>query len=106
MTLGERIRGRRRVLGLTQSSLAQALGLTPQHISVIEQDKRVPSLSSLEKLARELGVTIDYLVTGKEYVVTDSVAAIKVDTRLSSESKTALVTLIRELHELYESTKK
>ncbi len=97
-TLGERIRKRRQELGLTQNSLAQALGLTPQHISVIEQDKRVPSLSSLGKLAEELGVTIDYLVTGKESVAADSIAAIKGDTRLSLHSKRALVTLIEELH--------
>ena len=41
--------------------MAKALGVTPQHISAIEQDKRVPSLPFLIRLAEYLGVTIDYL---------------------------------------------
>lgn len=102
MTLGQRIRKRRLELGLTQSGLAQALGLTPQHISVIEQDKRTPSLASLGRLAEELGVTIDYLVTGKEGLITDSLPAIKADTKLNLESKNALVTLVKELHRAFD----
>jgi len=66
MNLGLRLRERREALKLTQQDLASALGLTPQHISAIEQDKRVPSLPCLAKLAQELGVTIDYLVAGKD----------------------------------------
>ena len=60
MSIGKRIRKRRQELELTQENLARALGLTPQHISGIEQDKRGPSLSSLANLAEELGVTVDY----------------------------------------------
>jgi transcriptional regulator with XRE-family HTH domain len=37
LTLGERLRERRRELGLTQDDLAKALKVTPQHISAIEQ---------------------------------------------------------------------
>ena len=98
MSIGKRIRGKRQELKLTQEELARALGLTPQHISGIEQDKRSPSLSSLAKLAEELGVTVDYLVTGKEGVIVDTIPAIKADKKLSLESKKALVTLVKELH--------
>lgn len=91
---------------LTQEDLAQALGLTPQHISGIEQDKRNPSLSSLAKLAEELGITVDYLITGKEGVIVDAIPAIKADKNLSLESKRALVTLVKELHEVYRSNEK
>jgi len=106
MSIGSRIREKRLALKLTQQDLAQALGLTPQHISVIEQDKRIPSLSSLVRLAQELGVTIDYLATGKEGVVVDAIPAIKADKKLSLESKKALVSLVKELHGIYGSNKK
>jgi len=98
MSLGERIRKRRQELKLTQEELASALRLTPQHISGIEQEKRNPSLSSLAKLAEELGITVDYLVTGKEGVIVDAIPAIKADKKLSLESNKALVTLVLELY--------
>lgn len=84
---------------MTQKELAEAIGVTPQHISAIEQDKRDPSLSSLGKLAEELGVTIDYLMTGKESVITDTIPAIKGDKKLKLKAKKALIALIQELHE-------
>jgi len=84
---------------MTQQELAEAIGVTPQHISAIEQDKRDPSLSSLAKLAEELGVTIDYLVTGKESVITDTIPAIKGDKKLKLKAKKALTALIQELYE-------
>jgi transcriptional regulator with XRE-family HTH domain len=99
MTLGQRLQSRRKALKYTQYELAEAIGLTPQHVSAIEQNKRAPSLSSLAKLAEELGVTTDYLITGKEGVVTDTIATIKADKRLKLEVKKALITLIRSLHE-------
>ncbi len=53
---------------------------------------------SLGKLAEELGVTMDYLATGKEGVVTDPIPAIKGDWKLSLKSKKALVGLVEELY--------
>ncbi|GAH92475.1 unnamed protein product [marine sediment metagenome] len=96
MTVGQRMRTRRQALKLTQQELAKGTGLSPQHISAIEQDKRSPSLPSLAKLAEELGVTIDYLVTGKEGVITDTIPAIKADKTLNLEVKKALIALVRE----------
>ena len=99
MSIGKRIRKRRQILEMTQKELAEAIGVTPQHISAIEQDKRDPSLSSLGKLAEELGATIDYLVSGKESVITDTIPAIKGDKKLKLKAKKALIALIQELHE-------
>jgi len=99
VTLGHRLRSRRQALKLSQQELSEAIGLTPQHISAIEQDKRSPSLTSLAKLAMELGVTTDYLITGKEGVITDTIPAIKADKRLKLEVKKALITLVRSLHD-------
>jgi len=97
MSIGQRIRKRRQDMKLTQEGLAKALGVTSQHISAIEQNKRAPSLTSLAKLAEELGVSIDYIVTGKEGIITDTIPAIKADKKLKIEEKKALVTLIKAL---------
>jgi transcriptional regulator with XRE-family HTH domain len=83
---------------LTQQQLAEALGVTAQHISAVEKDKRAPSLDSLARLAEELGVTVDFLVTGKEGVITDTIPAIRADKKLNIEMKRALITLIRALY--------
>lgn len=99
MSLGQRIRKRRQALEITQKQLAEALRVTPQHISAVEQDKRTPSLPSLAKLAEELGVTVDYLVTGKEGGITDIIPAIKADKSLNLEVKRALIALVKALRE-------
>jgi transcriptional regulator with XRE-family HTH domain len=104
MSLGQRIRDRRQALKLTQQELAKALKVTPQHISAIEKDKRVPALTSLARLAEELGVTIDYLATGKEGIITDIIPAIKADKKISVEVKKALVTLMQALYANQEKT--
>ena len=97
MSLGQRIRQRREALKLTQEQLASNLGLTSQYISIIEQDKRSPSLSVLARLAEELGVTIDYLVTGKKEVTFDLIPAIKADKTLNLEVRKSLIALVQEL---------
>ncbi len=97
MTIGQRIRKRRQELGLTQDDLAKTLKVTPQHISAIELDQRAPSLDSLVNLAKELGVTTDYLLTGKETVIYEAIPAIKADKKLPLEIKNALVTIVEGL---------
>ncbi len=96
--IGKRIREMRERLELSQDDLARSLGVTPQHISAIEQGKRLPSLSSLGKLAEELGATMDYLATGKRSVSADSIPAIKADARLSLKAKKAVISLLQELY--------
>lgn len=98
MTFGERIRQKRERLDITQRDLAQSVGTTPQHISVIEQDKRFPSIELLAKLAKELGTSIDYLVTGKEGIITEIIPAIKADKTLKNNAKKALIVLVNELY--------
>ena len=95
MSLGQRIRERRETLKITQQELARALGMTPQHISAIEQDKGFPSLILLPKLAEQLGVSTDYLLSGKEGIITDTIPAIKADKSLNLEVKRALITLVK-----------
>ena len=96
MSLGQRIKEKRQTLKITQQELAQSLGITPQHISAIEQGKWAPSLAIVAKLAEELGVTTDYLLSGKEGIITDTIPAIKADKRLNLKVKRALIALVEE----------
>ncbi len=97
MSLGKQIKKRRLSLELTQRDLAKALKVTPQHISAIEQDKRAPSLDSLVRFAKELGVTTDFLLTGKEVALIEIAPIIKADKKLTLKSKKAIIALVEEL---------
>lgn len=99
MDIAKRIRERRQILKLTEQELADAIGVTRQHISAIEQGKASPSLAILAKLAEELGVSVDYLVIGKEGMIMDAIPAIRANKKLSLKAKKALVALIQELYE-------
>lgn len=100
MSLGQRVRERRIALDITQQELADALEVTPQHISVIEQDKVAPSVALLAKLAKELGISADYLLSGEEGIITEVIPAIKADKSLTLKAKRALIALLEELRNL------
>lgn len=103
MSLGQRIKQKREALKLTQEQLAKATGLTSQYVSIIEQDKRSPALSAITKLADELGVTIDYLVIGKEGTDLDLIPVIKADKTLDLEVRKSLINLVRALRQKTET---
>lgn len=97
MSLGERVRNKRMQLNMTQQQLAVAVKITPQHISLIEQGKGSPSLELLPMIAETLGVTTDFLLTGREGVITGPIPAIKADKSLTLKAKRSLIALIEEL---------
>lgn len=103
MSMGKRIRERREALKISQRELAQALGKTGQYISAVEQDKRSPSLNFLTNLADELGTTLDYLVSGKEGGISDTLVSIKADTSLPLEVKKALIALVKTYRKVAKS---
>jgi transcriptional regulator with XRE-family HTH domain len=62
--VGARIRARRRMLGVTQEQLAEALGLTHQQIRKYERGLNRVSASKLYKTARILSVPMTYFFEG------------------------------------------
>ena len=58
-TLGERIREVREARGLSQTSLADAAGISQGYLSQLEQDEREPSLSIAARIARALDLSLD-----------------------------------------------
>lgn len=65
-TIGARIRSRRVLLDLSQSELARRLEIDKMLLYKWETGRCKPSLSSAERLAEALEVTVDWLVAGRE----------------------------------------
>jgi transcriptional regulator with XRE-family HTH domain len=64
-TLGDRIRGKRAEQRLTQAELARRAGLNPKTIGFIEGGKSGGMYDSISRIASALGVSFEYLETGR-----------------------------------------
>lgn len=62
MNLGKAIKFCRSQRALTQEDLAKRVKLSVSYISLLEQNKRDPSFSTVENIARELGVPTSILL--------------------------------------------
>lgn len=62
--LGMRMRVLREERGMSQYDLAFATGLNRSYLGDVELGKRNPSLRSIEKIARGLGVSVGDLFSG------------------------------------------
>lgn len=60
--LGERVKRARQERGLSQSDLAERLGLSDAYISKIEMGKNAMTVTVLAKLSDALGVSTDWLL--------------------------------------------
>jgi transcriptional regulator with XRE-family HTH domain len=97
MKIGRRVRKTRKALELKQQTLADEVGVTSQHISRIELDQAAPSLETLLKLSRTLGVTADYLLTGRDTAPLDATGAIRAVPDVSAAAKRHLIGVLNEL---------
>ena len=86
-TIGSRIAKHRKEKGMTQEELANIIGVSSQAVSKWENDASCPDISLLPKLAKELGITTDELLTGK----TDAVRMVPVQERKSLDELTLRV---------------
>src|SRR5947209_10883095 len=64
-TIGERLKRLRLERGLSQRDLSSP-GVSYAYISRIEAGARSPSVKALRMLARKLGVSVEYLETGRD----------------------------------------
>ena len=64
-TLGERIKETRKSRKITLRDIEKATGVNNGTLSLIENDKTDPKVSTLKVIAEFLNVPIDYLITGK-----------------------------------------
>lgn len=70
--LGSRICQRRKELKITQKKLSERINLSRNHISGIETGDKRPSLETLLIICNELGISLDYLVSGTIYTSIDN----------------------------------
>lgn len=66
MSVGENIKQKRQSLGMTQESLANALGLGRSMIAQIERGSKVPNIMLGRDIARVLQCGMEDLVSDKE----------------------------------------
>lgn len=65
MSLGDRIKERREELGWTQDVLAEKAGISKGFLSDLENSKRNVGADTLLDIAKVLGLSLDYLMTGE-----------------------------------------
>ena len=83
--LARRVVAARTRHGLTQAALAEAVDVTNETISRIERGRFEPSLTTACRLAKALGVSLDYLAGGLEGAQSTAHATSPVVRRISGE---------------------
>ena len=64
ITMGNVIKEKRKVLGLTQKDLAEKLGVSDKAVSKWERNESLPDISLVPQIAFVLDISIDYLFCG------------------------------------------
>lgn len=72
--LGARIAALRRDANLSQAQLASRLGISASTMGMYEQGRREPAVQTLVAMARQLHVSVDYLLTGQASSVPEAQA--------------------------------
>ncbi|MFZ5755132.1 MAG: helix-turn-helix domain-containing protein [Bacillota bacterium] len=87
LNLGERIRRLRESHGLTQAQLGDAVGVSLSLIAQIETGRVKPSLLTLQKIARRLGISTSY------FLLNEGIGGMAIQ---QSEDEIAMLHAIRE----------
>jgi len=64
--IGQRIQKCRKQMGYTQEMLAETMNVSIQMVSNLERGNKAIRIDNLVSLSRILGVSTDYILTGKE----------------------------------------
>ena len=112
LNLATSIRSLRLRSGLSQRQLAGRMSVPRTYVSKIENEKATPTLSSLERLARALEVTVPELLSGGERTRQEEVSELMKDqfiaellpfvTQLNGMQMSSILTQVRDLTVLAE----
>ena len=97
MILGQKITKIRKEKKLSQVDVASHVGVSRDAISKYERDDIIPSVENAKKIAKVLGVSLDYLVSEDdtlEVVDVDMLNRMREIQRLSDEDKTTVIKII------------
>jgi transcriptional regulator with XRE-family HTH domain len=61
MSVGRAVKFARMAAGIKQKDLADRLAISPNYLSLVENDRRNPSISFLKNLANEIGIPLGLL---------------------------------------------
>lgn len=67
LDVGNRLRQKRTLLGLSQDVVAEKIGLTQKYYADIERGSCGMSIETLISLGKTLDMTLDYIIHGKLY---------------------------------------
>lgn len=103
-TVGERIRKKRTELGWTQDELAQKAGISKGFLSDLENCKRSLGAETLLDVGRSLGVSLDFLMTGRssgerkdQVQIPPALAQFAAEEGLSVRDTLALVQMLEQI---------
>jgi len=107
LNLAASIRAMRLRNGLSQRQLAGRMSVPRTYVSKIENEKATPTLSSLERLARALEVTVPDLLSGGERNRQDEISELMKDpfiaemlpfgSQLNGMQMSSILTQVRDL---------
>jgi transcriptional regulator with XRE-family HTH domain len=99
--IGHRIKQAREAKGLTQAQLAEKVGLSVSHISVIERGIKTPKLETLVDILNVLKVDANFVLTDVLSISNEIVSSFLFD-RLSAMPETHQKMILRVLDTLIE----
>lgn len=71
-SIGTKVRKARESLGRSREQIAFAVGVSTSTVTRLENEDRIPNALALKRIADELGVSLDALLTPAAPVVTTS----------------------------------
>ena len=93
--VGRRLKDARERAGLSQRQLSFP-GCSPAYISRIEAGDRIPSLQLLREMGRRLGVSEDYLATGRERALVEADELVAADVAMRLDDRETAQRLFAE----------
>lgn len=87
MKFGEKLKALREREEITQEQLAEELGLKADEITDLENDSKLPDISTVLDISRKFGITTDYLLRdeisyGKQEMKADDISSERAGKRL------------------------
>ena len=66
MLIGENIKQLRKSKGLTQELFAKETGISRSYLSDLENNRKSPTVETLEKISRKMNTSLKFLIGGSE----------------------------------------
>ncbi len=97
VSFGGTVRRRRKALGLSLEKLAERADLSPNYLGTIENGRRDPSLSTVEKIADALGAAPGELLGGIKSLSPAGIEAARLFDTMPADVQESLLPLLRTL---------